>query len=71
MNTIKSELLLFTGFVLILTWAKLYRKKFIINNNLYFNSLKIGEDITYSLTSYMKTDTWIRTMTKYSAAPTV
>ena len=40
----------------LVVWAKLYRKKFIINNNLYFNSLKIGEDITYSLTSYMKTD---------------
>lgn len=37
-------------------WAKLYKKQFIIKNNIKFNELKIGEDISFSLDSYIATN---------------
>ena len=37
-------------------WAKLYKKSFIINNNIAFNDLKIGEDISFSMDTYISTN---------------
>lgn len=36
-------------------WAKLYRSKFLIDNHIIFNDLKVGEDITFSLDTYINT----------------
>lgn len=36
-------------------WAKMYRKKFLIENHIQFNDLKVGEDITFSLDTYIHT----------------
>lgn len=37
-------------------WAKLYKKKLIIANNIKFNDLKIGEDISFSMDNYIATN---------------
>lgn len=37
-------------------WAKLYKRLFLVENKIIFNKLKIGEDITFSLDTYMNTN---------------
>lgn len=37
-------------------WAKLYKKQFIVKNNIKFNNLKIGEDISFSMDNYIATN---------------
>ena len=34
-------------------WSKLYKKEFLIKNSIMFNDLKIGEDIVFSISTYV------------------
>lgn len=43
-------------FTVLAPWAKIYRKSFLIENNIRFLDYKSGEDIYFSLSIYAKTD---------------
>jgi len=42
-------------------WAKIYKKSFILENQLQYSTLKIAEDILFSMTAYSKTSKIVST----------
>ena len=46
---------------MLVIWAKMYKRDFIEKNKIRFNSLKMGEDIVFSLTCISKTDSYTST----------
>jgi glycosyltransferase involved in cell wall biosynthesis len=70
----KNELFLRTKFVE--PWSKLYRRKFIIENNLQFDMTPISNDVYFSVTSgllakdFLVSDKQIYCVTKYSGSIT-
>ena len=49
-NTVWSK------YMIITPWSKLYKKEFIIKNKIEFLDYKIGEDVYFNLTAYSKTN---------------
>lgn len=43
-------------YVVVSPWAHLYRRQFLIDNNIYFLETKIGEDVFFNLKAYAHTD---------------
>ncbi len=42
-------------YIVLAPWAKLYRKEFLLKNNIHFLDYKIGEDVYFNLSAYSKT----------------
>ena len=43
-------------YIVLAPWAKLYRRDFLINNNIQFLDYEIGEDVYFNLIAYSKTN---------------
>lgn len=46
----------FSKFVIMAPWAKIYKRDFIIKNNIKFLDYKIGEDVYFNINAYFNTD---------------
>lgn len=43
-------------YIVVSPWAHMYRRQFLIDNNIYFLETKIGEDVFFNLKAYAHTD---------------